>query len=81
MSFSTPDFELWRNPLQIKLTSERPLGCKQRQEWAAHGEVEIFETWGKGSSHGSFACGAAEIKRITLTRENFTEQSEITSEE
>lgn len=50
LSFSTPDFELWWNPIQIELLSETPPGCKQGQEWAAHEEAEIFETWGKGSS-------------------------------
>lgn len=50
VSFSTPDFELWWNPLQIKVISEKPPGCKQGQEWAAHKEAEIFEAWGKGSS-------------------------------
>lgn len=50
VSFSTLDFELWWNTLQIKLISERSPGCKQGQEWAAHEEAEIFEAWGKGSS-------------------------------
>lgn len=49
VSFSSPEF-LWWNPLQVELTWERPPGCKQGQEWAAHEEAETFGTWGKGSS-------------------------------
>lgn len=77
MSFSTPDFELWWNPLQIKLLSERPRGCKQGQEWAAHEEAEIFGTWGKGSScfHPMAHLPLVQQKSQGLPRQEKTSQS------